>query len=614
MSGNSDIEEIKSKLDVVSVISDYLQLHKAGVNFKAPCPFHHEKTPSFMVNPERQRWHCFGCSEDGDIFTFVMKMEGVEFPEALKQLARKAGVTLKHDFVNDGSEGRRQRLFDVNRLAALYFHEVLLRSSQAERARAYVARRGLKQETLEDFMIGFSPDSWDSLLKILRQKGFKDDESFRAGLVSKSERGSGYFDRFRGRLMFPIRDAQKNYVGFTGRIMPGPDGQDPPKEAKYINTVQTEIYNKSGILFALDVAKQAIRRTGVAVIVEGNMDAISSHQAGIKNVIASSGTAFTIDQLALFKLKNLTNKLVLSFDMDPAGEQAARRSIDAAVAAGFEVRVLRLPPDAGKDPDDCIRKDPAIWQRAIDQAAPFMEWYINLAKGRVRSDDPHAKSKAAQDILGELAKISDPIERTYWVRYARKAVNDIFDTNDIDLQVKLNQILAQQAPAGAAAVPAGRRPAGQDGHRANDRHGLVSDYLVGFMANWPELAQAIIAEVRPEYLSDDDRPLYKAQILAYNEHRTDGGDNKAPRFSLGHSGDVKTAERIAILQLLAEKEFGEFPSDARSEALAKLVGEIKRLHTTRRQRELIAAMSDAEKAGDAASISEIQRQLNELIL
>ncbi len=604
MSANSVTEEIKSKLDIVQVISEYLQLHKAGVNFKAPCPFHSEKTPSFMVNPERQRWHCFGCGEDGDIFTFVEKIEGVDFVEARKQLARKAGVVLRYE--DEGADKDRRRLFEANRMAARYYHEVLLKAQQAERARAYVERRKLKEETLEDFMIGYSPDAWDALLNFMRKKGFTDGEMYRAGLVSKSERGSGYFDRFRGRLMFPIRDRQGNYVGFTGRIMPGPDGKDPPKEAKYVNTTQTSVYNKSAILFALDLAKQDIRRQGVAVIVEGNMDAIASHQAGVKNVVASSGTAFTAEQLAL--LRHLTDKLVLSFDMDAAGELAARRSIDAAVAEGFEVRVLRLPPDAGKDPDDCIRKDPAIWTQAIARAVPFMEWYVDLARQRLDLSDPYAKSKVSEELLAEVAKLPTPVERAHWF----KRLAEFLQTTESALRDEVDRLMRQ---AGAPAkAPAAGATAKIVPVKAPDREQLVSEIIIGTILNWPELAGTAVAALEPEQLAEGLRPLYRDLVIFYNEQRTDGGDKQPQRYPSDRTGDPQTADMIAVLQLLAEKELGELPSDDRGQALAKLVGECKKLHTSRRQRELTAAMAQAERSGDASRIQEIQRQINELIL
>jgi len=603
MSANSVTEEIRSKLDIVQLVSEYVQLRKAGVYFKAPCPFHSEKTPSFMVNPERQRWHCFGCGEDGDIFTFVEKIEGVDFVEAKKHLARKAGVVLRYE--DEGADRDHRRLLDANRWAARYYHEVLLKTQQADRARAYVRKRQLTDETVEDWVLGYAPDSWDSLLNFLRQKGYKDDEIFRAGLISRKERGDGYFDRFRGRLMFPIRDAQGNFIGFTGRVMPDATGAEPKDTGKYVNTQDTAVYHKSKVLFGLDKAKQEIRRSGIAVVVEGNMDAIASHQAGVKNVVASSGTAFTPDQLTL--LKRLTDKLVLSFDMDAAGEQAARRSIDAAVASGFEVRVLRLPPDAGKDPDDCIRKDPAIWKEAIVKAVPFMAWYIDLARQRTDFNDPYAKRKISEELLAEVAKLTTPVERSHWL----KLLSEMFQTPEPSLHDEMNKLMrragaAAAAPVAAAAAAAAVKPA--------DREQLISEIILGTILNWPDLAETVINTLKPDYLEEGIRPLYRDYVIFYNDQRNDSGNKWPQPYPPDRTGDSKTAEKIAVLQLLAEKELGELPSDDRGQALAKLVGESKKLHTSRRQRELTAAMSQAEREGDAARIQEIQQQINELIL
>jgi len=603
MSAGSVIDEIKSKLDVAQVISEYIQLRKAGTSYKTTCPFHHEKTPSFFVSPDKQIWHCFGCGEGGDIFGFVTRMEGLEFPDALRLLAKKAGVTLKS--TDHGQDGDRQRLLDANRWAARYYHEVLVRSPQAEAARAYVSKRRLSDETAEDFVLGYAPDSWDAILNFLRKKGFKDDEIFRAGLVSRKERGVGYFDRFRNRLMFPIRDAQGNFIGFTGRVMPDATGAEPKDTGKYVNTQETAVYHKSAVLYGLDRAKQEIRHGGVAVVVEGNMDVIASHQAGVKNVVASSGTAFTAEQLVL--LKRLADKLVLSFDMDAAGELAARRSIDAAVVAGFEVRVLRLPPDAGKDPDDCIRKDPAIWTEAIAQAVPFMEWFIDLARKRLDFSDPYAKSRASQELLAETAKLATPVERAHWL----KILSDLFQTPEASLQDELNKILRRQSPA---RVAKDKQAAPPGGTKPPERERLISEMIVGTLLNWPEFSEMIVSTVKPEYIEEGLRQLYTGLVISYNEHRTDSGDKRPYLPATDRPGDTKTAEQIAVLQLLAEKEFGELPSDERGAALAKLVGEIKKFHTSRRQLELKAAMAQAEREGDEKSIQEIQQQMNELIL
>ncbi|MDD5251148.1 MAG: DNA primase [Patescibacteria group bacterium] len=599
MPGDNAVEEIKTKLDIVQVVSDYLQLKKAGINFKAPCPFHSEKTPSFFVSPDRQTWHCFGCNEGGDMFSFVMRMEGLDFKDALKHLAQKAGVELKR-YDGGGDNKGRERALEANKLAASFFHQMFLKSHEAEVARAYAAKRGLKPETIEEFQIGYALPAWDGLLLALKKRGFSGQELVSAGLVIFSQDKNKFFDRFRHRFMFPIRDAQGNVVAFTGRIMPGPDGKDPPKEAKYVNSPETEIYRKSNIIFALDAAKQAIRKAGFAVVVEGNMDATASHQAGVKNVVASSGTAFTAEHLK--RLERLTNKLVLSFDMDEAGQTAARRSIDAAVAEGFEVRVLRLPPDAGKDPDDCIRKNPELWKKAIADAVPFMQWHFETASIRTDRKDPYAKRRAEAQLLSEIRKLPSAAEQTHWL----KELSGLYGSPEVELREEMRHLPIQTATAAESSPKSVIVVA-----KAADRHELVAQYLLGLALNWPEYAETIVAEVRPEWLDGVWRELYTRLVIAYNERRT-GGPTTAPvRFGTYREADIQAEGDLA---LLAQKEFGDLPDNARREQLGKLIGEIKRLHISRRQRELTAAMKSAEQAHDAAAIQDIERQLNELIV
>lgn len=620
MSNDRTTEEIRNRLDIVQLVSEYLRLHKAGVRFRAPCPFHNEKDPSFYVSPERQRFHCFGCNEDGDIFTFVMKMEGMDFPEAMRHLAKKAGVELpeyRPDPNRSAKAKHRDRLYEANKLAAEFWHQILIKHPQAEAARQYVAKRQLNDNTIDQFMVGYAPESWEATSKFLKGKGFTDKELVDAGLASKSTRGGGtVYDRFRNRLMFPIRDAHGRHVGASGRIVPDTAGKDPDGEAKYINTAQTEIYYKGDILFGFDLAKQHIRQSGQTVVVEGNMDAVASHQAGVTNVVASSGTAFTENQLNL--LKRLSDKLVLSFDNDEAGEKAARRSIDLAVKMGFEVRVLRLPEGAGKDPDDCIRQDPKLWEKAIEDAVPYMDWYLGLARQRTNFSDPYAKAKTSDFLLNEVAKLPSSVERSHWL----KRLAEMFETPERELAEEVRKrISGQSRPAAAPAAQPSATQAAQgeaaapvQPFKATDRFGLVSQFLVGLASAYPELAEIIINRVRPDQLTDQLKPLYTALVLHYNNARTDGQETKADRPAIFRPGDDQTGQTLTFLELQAEKEFGEMDAEARAEAAAKLVREVKSLHADRRKRQLAAEMADAERSKDDDRVAEIQRQLNELIL
>lgn len=592
-------DEIKAKLDVADVIGEYVQLKQAGTSLKACCPFHHEKSPSFFVSKEKQIWHCFGCGEGGDIFGFVMRMEGLEFVEALRLLAKKAGVVLRKE--DAGASSEKQRLAEINLWAAKYFHEVLRKSPQAQAARSYLAKRKVADETAEDFLLGYAPESWDATSIFLRKRGYKDEDIFKAGLSLKSERQPGrYYDRFRNRLMFPIKDQYGNVVGFTGRVMPLADGSDP-KEAKYVNTPQTPVYNKSAVLYGLNLAKQEIKRKGLAVVVEGNMDVIASHQARIANVVASSGTALTREQLDL--LKRFSNKVVLSFDADLAGENAARRGIDAAVAAGFAVRVLRLPPGAGKDPDDCIKKDPAIWTKAIAEARPFMEWYIELARARTDFSDPDAKKTAAHQLLVEAAKFIDPVEASHWIR----VLAEMFQTPESLLFEKLQKL---KPVAGAAQAPSApqKAPAAPE-----SRSSLISQFFLAIVVSWPEMADFSLSGMADDEFEPEWQGLYKDYRTYYNDRRNGASDASTFRAWLERRGHTDLAAKVAVLELRAEKEFGDLPPEGRKEALAKLCGEIKKLHAERRKKDLMAAMALAEQRGDRQTIEELGREITQLM-
>lgn len=607
MSDGGAVEEIKAKLDIVDIVQEYVQLKKSGTRMAGLCPFHSEKSASFSVTPDMQFWYCFGCNEGGDMFSFIQRIEGLEFVDALKLLADKAGVKLERQNPEKSSE--RQKLIEINTWAAKYFHEVLIKSDAAKTALEYAKKRDLSPETLDNFAIGFAPDSWDATLRFLEKKGYKAEDIVKAGLATKKSKGPGFFDRFRGRLMFSIRDSSGNVVAFTGRIMPGPDGKDP-KEAKYVNTQETSVYHKGRILFGLDMAKQAIRKEGVAVVVEGNMDVVASHQAGVNNVVASSGTALSVEQLNL--LKRITKKLVFSFDADAAGERAARRGIDLAVAEGFTVRILRLPPDAGKDPDDCIRKDVALWKQAIADAVPFMTWYIQLVNERTDFTDPDEKKIAAAELLTEVAKLPDPVERAHWL----KELSVLFRTPESLLFEQVQKARGKNVSASIT------RQATQEvktravrASTQRSRHSLISEHVIGMTFAWPKhLIDAAGFGLTSGILAQEFGELYSNFVIYYNEVRSANGqfqNSDLKAFVDRENND--TAKALAAAKLRAEQEFSGLNDDERKASLSSLIGEIKRLHSSQLQKELTQAMAQAESAGDMHTIQEIQQKLNTLM-
>jgi len=412
---SDDIQNIKDKLDVADLIGEYVQLKPAGVNQKGLCPFHQEKTPSFMVSRERQNWHCFGCGKGGDIFTFVEEMEGMEFKEALKFLADKAGVQLTHSFQNEAQSSQKNRIKDINRAAAIFYHNFLIKMDAAKPARDYLMQRELSEEIIENWQIGFISDQWDLLTKYLLQKGHSIDDLVAAGLTIKRDNADaqsmkGFYDRFRGRVMFPIWDVHDSVVGFTGRILV----ETEKSGGKYVNTPQTPVYDKSRVVFGLNKAKKEIKARDLTVVVEGQMDVIACHQAGMTNVVATSGTAFTTEQIKL--LKRYSNNMNIAFDSDEAGEKAAKRGIDLAIQEGMNVKVIQAPEGAGKDPDEIIKKNKQAWFEAVDNSLEIMKWYFNRAFTNRDLKDPKQKQSIATKLLREIKNIPYAVEKDHWLQ------------------------------------------------------------------------------------------------------------------------------------------------------------------------------------------------------
>lgn len=398
-------EEIKSRLDVYDVLSGYIRLQKAGANWRALCPFHNEKTPSFHVSSVRQIWHCFGCGEGGDIFKFVMKMEGVEFVDALRILAKKAGVTLRAQDPKLASE--RTKLLEICAAAARYFQNNFESEAGAE-ARAYLSARGMTEETMREFHIGYALDSWDGLYQFCTLKGYTGDTIEKAGLAIISEKSGKkrYYDRFRGRIMFPIADANGDIIAFTGRYIKEREG-----EGKYVNSPQTVLYNKSTVLYGLDKAKMAIRKEETAVLVEGQMDMIMAYQDGVKNIVAVSGTAFTPYQLAT--LKRYATKLCILFDADPAGDMATRKSIALAWDQGFVVSVAKVPGE--KDPADFVVDHPAKLSGEIARAVSVMDYYFDTTFAQYDPKKVEDKKIIAATLLPQIKKLPNKVETHHWL-------------------------------------------------------------------------------------------------------------------------------------------------------------------------------------------------------
>lgn len=402
------VEEIKSKIDIVNLVGQYVVLKKLGRHSKGLCPFHSEKTPSFTVNEEMGRYKCFGCGAGGDVIKFLMEIEGIEFREALERLAEKAGVKLVSRRREDGDV--RQKMLEVLDLTARYYHWILTEGKSGEMARKYLAERKLSNKLIETFNIGFALPEWSGLTNyLIKKKGYTEDILIKTGLVSKRNDGQGVFDKFRGRIMFPLQDTGGKVVGFSGRILPELAKLEEPK---YLNSPETELYHKGKMLFGFYQAKQAIRENKRAVLVEGQMDMISSFGAGVTETVAVGGTALTEDQVEM--LARLAEKICFSLDADEAGTAAMKRSVEIAEKRGLGIKVVRIT--GGKDPDEIARNFPNKWKSAVEEAIDVYEFVMERAFDKNDKNTIEGIKKITEEVIPFLAKIENNVVREVWTK------------------------------------------------------------------------------------------------------------------------------------------------------------------------------------------------------
>ena len=502
----TEIEEVKSRLDIADIVGQYVQLQKAGRSLKGLCPFHAEKTPSFIVTPDRQTWHCFGaCGAGGDVISFVMQKEGIEFREALVMLAERAGVTLREGAKRREESRKWERLYAVNNEATDWFQRALRESDSAAHARAYLEKRGIDDRTSEAFRLGFSQDSWDGLRDHLRARGFSDEELVSAGLTIEGEKSP--YDRFRGRLMFPISDDKGNIAGFGARTL---DDSVP----KYLNTPQTPIFDKGGILYSWDRARPDVRTQNLAVIVEGYMDVIAAHQHGFENVVASMGTALTEQQVRL--LKRSTSRAVLALDADAAGTEAAIRGHDVVQRTegaeddirprinwrglvGFESSVsieltVAILPD-GKDPDDVIRADPDEWLRLVEGATPVLDFRLDSASKGHDLESPTGRSALVAEFLPLLKAVSDPVVRAHYLQ-----------------RLGTRARIGERELAAMLSQPVRRSPSERDRMRSPaivPRGDAKEEFLLALLLSYPQIRDSG-REVAPELLwESENRQIFE---------------------------------------------------------------------------------------------------------
>ncbi len=478
-------ETIKARLNIVEVVGQYVRLEKAGNHWKACCPFHQEKTPSFTVSEERNMWHCFGCGKGGDVFAFVMEIEGIEFREALVTLAERAGVELpRYDGGQAGSREEKSQSIAILELATKFYEKQLWESDRGKIILDYLHGRGLTDETIRLFRLGYAPDGWRFMLDFLTSKGYQGEAIEKAGLVIKKDRSfsalpnqhsassiqhSNYYDRFRDRIMFPIGDILGRVIGYSARVAPGGD----ESQAKYVNTSETDVYHKSRVLYGLHLAKKNMKETGRAVLVEGNVDVIALHQAGVTGTVAASGTALTTEQLTL--IKRYVSKVSLFFDMDSAGQKAAWKSTVLAQELGLLVDIISL--EEGKDAADMGQANPEGLRVVVSAGVPAMQYFLRQLITKHSVTTPEGKRQIVEAYAELLASVSNPLERAHWTKTLAESIG----SEPKLIQNSIETILRSLAGRATAPTAAGQTTKSFLPKSFTTRSEMLRDTLVGLM-------------------------------------------------------------------------------------------------------------------------------------
>lgn len=583
-------DEIKEKIDLQELMQEYIELKPAGPHsFKGLCPFHGEKTPSLNVSPDKQVWHCFGCGEGGDCFSFIQKIEGMTFSEALIHLGKKVGVEIRRISSTEGN--KKQRMLGMHELAEKFYRKVLHDSSASKHARDYIERRGFAREELDRFGIGHAPDQWDALSKVLTKRGYSEGEIVEAGLGLRKKSGSGIIDRFRNRIMIPLRDHHGNTVGFTGRVL---NKDDMPK---YMNSPETPIYSKSRLVFGLDLAKRAAREVGSIIIVEGNLDVVASHKAGVENIVASSGTALTQDQLEL--LKRYTETMVFAFDTDAAGFKAAKKGMSLARGLGLDLRAIVLP-DGVKDPDELVQKDPEAWRALVSGSVPIMEFliaHVTRGKDLKNIDDKRA---IAKELLPAISEMQEVVQREHWLQH----VSDL-------LAVDVGILRKSVQPAKTTAKPLKTEEKKAISEKASKQE-RVFELLFGYLLLHDNKE---VRERTRQHIPSSDLwiMLYKMLDAEYDSASHSAQKTIFSRLRESAEADQHSEDLLALLDktiLLAEQTFQDMPPTKVLTQLDTLFATLERGADKQMRAELARQLRQAEAAGDTEAVKRLLEKLS----
>jgi len=581
------IEEIKNNLDIVEIISNYIDLNKSGSNFKARCPFHNEKTASFMVSREKQIFHCFGCDKGGDIISFIQEYEGVSFSEALKILAEKANIILP-EYSGERKENY-SRIYEINKLATEFYQKKIVEDKvTSKKVLEYLANRKISKESINKWQLGLSGENWDELYNFLINKKYDKEEILKAGLILKKRDGSGYLDRFRKRLMFPIADTQGRIVAFTSRTLSGIVYNEEDIGGKYINSPQTVVFDKSKILYGWHLSKDAIRKKKYVIIVEGNMDVIATSQTKANNVIAVSGTSLTINQIKL--IKRYTDNIIFAFDGDNAGSRAVFRGISLGWQEEMNLKVLLLPKD--KDPADVIRDNENDWYNALKKSIPVMDYYFQRILSGVDLSRSDHKKIAVQKILPIIKFLKNNIEQIHYLKIL---------SNKLDIPLN---ILEKDLDEAESFLDNKKHNNSIYNNKKNKINRSIIEKILSISFYKKEFLEILISDIKLNMIIDPWKGLYEKVIIYYTKHQD--LDNFIDKEELSEE-----EKKIWIeLSLLGEKDNANISTDELKNNWILLIKKLKTDYFNNKREELIQKLKQSELSNNIEIQDKLVHKIN----
>ncbi|MGB4565095.1 MAG: DNA primase [Dethiobacteria bacterium] len=581
------LEEIRRRCDLVELVGEYLKLEKRGKNYVGLCPFHHEKTPSFTISPEKQLFHCFGCGASGNIFSFIMKLEGLTFPEAALALARKTGVELPKEESPSPEDSLKEKIYRVNQMAAQYYHYCLTRTEAGKKAREYLQRRGITSESVKLFQLGYAPRSWQGLLNFAAKKGVPAELLAMAGLVTE-RRSGGYYDRFRGRLIFPVHNLGGQVVGFGGRILEEGSASEP----KYLNSPETPVFEKGQVLYGLHLAKEEIRRRRAAVVVEGYTDVIIPYQAGIKNVVASLGTALTTMQGRL--LRTQTDVVFIAYDADSAGEAATWRGLKILQEAGVSVKVVQLPQ--GSDPDSLVREQgEKAFRELLEQALPLTDYQLEQLQARYNLSAEEGRRGFLAEVLPLLESIANLVERDTYL----KKTAELLKVSEESLRGELKKFVRR----------AGQKRRGFHNLSLKDQTNNINQLkvkpaekiLISLMLQGEGIAAIVQNQLSRDDFEDESVRRIVELIWELSKSRPVTGEVIINYFS-------EESIHALITSAVTEPSLQNLPADKMEQMARECIRKIKAEKESRRRAELRKRIREMERQGLVEQARELLRE------